>query len=170
MRKVEISPYNEQWTLMFEKEATKLREIFSLQIVAIHHIGSTSVRGLVAKPIIDIMPVVKDITLIDEYNGAMEDVGYEPKGENEISGRRYFEKGGNNRTHHVHIYQYGSLEIERHLAFRDYLLTHPDSIKAYGELKEQLARQFPYDIESYIAGKERFVSDIERQAVEWYWE
>lgn len=105
---------------MFKEEAAKLQTIFGNEIVDIHHIGSTSVPGLKAKPIIDIMPVVRDINTVDNYNIYMQEIGYEPKGENGIPKRRYFQKGGENRTHHVHIYQTGSYEIKRHLAFRDY--------------------------------------------------
>jgi GrpB-like predicted nucleotidyltransferase (UPF0157 family) len=168
MRKVTVSPYSEQWTVMFAEEAEVLRGIFGPEIVAIHHIGSTSVPGLAAKPIIDILPVVRDIGRIDAYNAKMAAAGYEPKGENGIPGRRYFQKGGDQRTHHVHVFQAGSPEIERHLAFRDYLKAHPDEAKAYGELKARLAERYPYDIESYIKGKEQRVREIERRAVRWY--
>lgn len=168
LRRVEVSPYNEQWASMFDEEADKITRIFGEQLVAIHHIGSTAVPGLEAKPIIDIMPVVKNITLVDEHNPSMQDIGYEPKGENGIPGRRYFQKGGDNRTHHVHIYQVGSPHIDRHLAFRDYLRTHPEEAKTYGHLKQQLAHQFPYDIESYIEGKEHLVLEIELKAIEWF--
>ncbi len=153
---------------MFFEEVEKLKLIFGNEIVDIHHIGSTSVPGLKAKPILDIMPVVRDIALVDKYNQEMQVIGYEPKGENGIPRRRYYQKGGENRSHHVHIYQVGSYEIKRHLAFRDYLLRHPDVKKSYGELKERLAQQFPYDIESYINGKEHLVREIEVKALNWY--
>lgn len=160
--------YNEKWALMFTEEVEKLNLIFENEIVSIHHIGSTSVPGLKAKPIIDIMVVVKDIDLVDPYNQEMWAIGYEPKGENGIPGRRYFQKGGDNRSHHVHIYQVGSYEINRHLAFRDYLRKHPDVKKSYSKLKEKLAQQFPYDIESYINGKNSLVNKIEVKALDWY--
>lgn len=168
MRKVEVMPYNDQWHTMFEEEANKLYKIFGSEIIDIHHIGSTSISGLKAKPIIDIMPVVKDINQIDEFNTSMVANGYEPKGENGISQRRYFQKGGDKRTHHVHIYQFGNAEIERHLAFRDYLLSHPYVAREYGDLKEELSNQFPYDIESYIKGKGQLILEIERKAIAWY--
>jgi GrpB-like predicted nucleotidyltransferase (UPF0157 family) len=114
------------------------------------------------------MPVVRDINRIDEFNAAMIAIGYEPKGENGISGRRYFQKGGDNRTHHVHIYESGNPEIERHLAFRNYLREHQEVAKTYGDLKEKLAKQFPYDIESYIKGKEQLVLEIQRKSISWY--
>lgn len=168
LRKVEVFSYDEKWNQMFKEEAAKLQTIFGNELVDIHHIGSTSVPCLKAKPIIDIMPVVRDINKVDKYNIFMQEIGYEPKGENGIPKRRYFQKGGENRTHHVHIYQTGSYEIKRHLAFRDYLVLHTDEMKKYADLKEELAKQFPYDIESYIDGKNYFVKDIERKSLNWY--
>ena len=168
MRKVEARDYNEKWIQMFREEAEKLNLVFGSEIIHIHHIGSTAVPGLKAKPIIDLMPVVKDISHVDQYNKKMQEIGYEPKGENAIVNRRYFQKGGNKRSHHVHIYQIGSCEITRHLAFRDYLIAHPDEMKKYGTFKHNLAHQFPYDISSYIEGKDAFVKEMERKALEWY--
>lgn len=167
MRKVEVMPFSERWSLDFEKEAAALREIFGAEIIEIHHIGSTSVHGLSAKPIIDIMPIVKDVLQVDQYNGKMVAIGYGAKGENGIAGRRYFQKGGNERTHHVHIYEVDSSEIERHLAFRDFLRVYSEKARAYGNLKEKLAQQFQFDIQSYINGKEQLTSEIEREAMEW---
>lgn len=163
-----MKPYSVKWKLDFETESKRLQVIFGSEVTDIHHIGSTSIYGLAAKPIIDMMPIVKDISQIDRFNAEMARVGYEAKGENGIPGRRYFQKGGNERTHHVHIYEEGSQDIERHLAFRDFLRSHPSIAKQYGELKEELARQFPDDIQAYIEGKAGFASEIERQAVRWY--
>lgn len=167
-RKVSVEEYSTDWKKRFDEEAILLQKVFGLETQMIHHIGSTSVNGLSAKPIIDIMPVVLDIRKIHSFTSAMKAIGYEPKGENGLPGRRYFQKGGDNRTHHVHIYEAGNPEIERHLAFRDFLRVHPNIAKEYGELKEALAKQFPYDIESYINGKEQLASEIEREALEWY--
>ena len=168
MRKVEVFSDHENWKLMFKEEARKLKSIFGKEILHIHHIGSTSVPELKAKPIIDILPVVREIHIVDNFIDEMKYIGYESKGENGITGRRYFQKGGDNRTHHVHIYQFGSYEIKRHLAFRDYLLVHPEVKDSYGQLKEKLAEKFPYDVESYISGKEPLVKEIEVKALEWY--
>ncbi|MFD0048938.1 GrpB family protein [Actinomycetes bacterium NPDC127524] len=168
MRKVNVCPYSVDWVAMFIEESKKLNQIFDNGIIEIHHIGSTSIQGLKAKPIIDIMPVVEDINVVDRFNDEMESIGYEPKGENGLPGRKYFQKGGDNRTHHVHIYEVGSYGINRHLAFRDYLRTHSDVKVRYGFLKEKLALQFPYDIESYINGKDKLVREIEKNALDWY--
>jgi len=167
LRKVEVTAYNKDWPLMYEEETVKLRKIFGAEIYKIYHIGSTSVDGLIAKPVIDIMPVVRDINRVDDFNTEMVDIGYEPKGENGLPGRRFFQKGGDDRTHHIHFYEIGNTEIERHLAFRNYLRTHPDAVKKYGSLKKELSRRFPNDIEAYICGKEHLVLEIEKQAMDW---
>jgi GrpB-like predicted nucleotidyltransferase (UPF0157 family) len=163
-----VTNYNENWVKSFKEEAKRIREVLADEIVEIYHIGSTSVPGLKAKPIIDIMPIVKDIKAVDTFNTEMTEIGFEPLGEFGISGRRYFRKGGENRTHHVHIFQFDNkYEIERHLAVRDYLRSHKKEAIEYGNLKEQLAKEFPMDIEGYIVGKDEFVKNLEQKALEW---
>lgn len=163
-----VTEYDDNWIRLFEKEATMISEIFKDELVEIHHIGSTAVPNLKAKPIIDIMPTVKDIEKVDSFNEKMIEIGYEPLGELEMKGRRYFRKGGENRTHQVHIFQYDNEnEIERHLAVRDYLKSHPEAVIEYGMLKEQLAEEFPKDIEGYSIGKNDFVKNLERRALDW---
>ncbi|ARI77807.1 GrpB family protein [Halobacillus mangrovi] len=167
MRKVEVKPYTIEWEFMFEEESKKIKGIFQEELVAIYHIGSTSVKGMKAKPIIDLMPVVKEIHRVNDYNVEMKAIGYHPKGENGIPGRRYFEKDGDDRTHHVHIYEAGNEQIERHLAFRDYLRAHSEERMEYGNLKGELAKRYPFDINAYIKGKEKLVSKIEEKAIHW---
>jgi GrpB-like predicted nucleotidyltransferase (UPF0157 family) len=167
MRKVEVVSYSIEWPARFEEESHRIRSIFGSEIIAIHHIGSTAVPNLSAKPVIDIMPVVKNIERVDDYNHAMINLGYEPRGENGLSGRRYFQKGEDQRTHHVHIYEKDNSDIDRHLVFRDYLRSHPEEAINYGSLKEGLAKEFPYDITSYIEGKEALVLEIEQKAMVW---
>src|SRR5579884_2106813 len=145
-----------------------LRGVFGDEIVEVHHIGSTSVPGLKAKPVIDLMPVVREIERVDAFNDAMAAQGYEAMGEYGIPGRRYFRKGGEERTHNVHVFQVGDPGVERHLAFRAYLVAHLEVAARYGELKAALARRFPDDIEGYMDGKDTFVKEVERQAVAWY--
>jgi hypothetical protein len=94
-------------------------------------------------------------------------LGYESRGGNGISGRRYFPKGKDKRTHHVHIYQVGNENIEKHLNFKDYLLNNPEEAKEYGELKIQLASQFPDDILKYQNGKEAFVNELVEKSLIW---
>lgn len=167
--KVEVVEYNSEWPKLYLEEAVKIKSILGSELVDIYHIGSTSVVNLKAKPIIDIMPVVKDITKVDKYNKEFEDLGYEPKGEFGMAGRRYFRKGLENRTHQIHVFEKGNFnDIERHLAVRDYLRTHPEDVFEYGKLKSRLATMFPSNIEAYCDGKDEFVKELERKALEWY--
>lgn len=164
-----VTNYNENWNKLYKQEEQKIRDIFNDELVGVYHIGSTAVPDLKAKPIIDIMPVVKNIEKVDNFNKKMIELGYEPHGELGITGRRYFRKGGENRSHQIHIFQYDNeYAIERHLAFRDYLIAHKEDMIEYGNLKEKLAQQFPKDIEGYSDGKNDFVQNLERKAIEWY--
>jgi GrpB-like predicted nucleotidyltransferase (UPF0157 family)/GNAT superfamily N-acetyltransferase len=160
-RKVEVVPYDPNWPAMFEKEAKLIRQALGDNCIAIHHIGSTSVPGLSAKPVIDILPVVKDILAVDQRTSYMESLGYEAKGENGMAFRRFFQKGTSERTHHVHVYEEGDPEVDRYLKFRNWLRSHPEDAKAYASLKASLAQKFPQDILKYCFGKDEFVASID---------
>ena len=168
MRKVEVLDYQTEWPLLFEKEKKVLHQLFQENSHVNFHIGSTAVPGLAAKPIIDLMPVVYSLHQVDTLNEEMEQLGYVLKGENGLPGRRYFEKGGDYRTHHVHLFQIGNQEIIRHLAFRDYLRAHPKEAQRYGQLKKESALQYPNDIAAYIESKMTVVKEIEQLALHWY--
>lgn len=166
---IEVVPYDPAWPEMYEEEKRLILQILGEQLIAIYHIGSTSVPGLAAKPIIDIMPVVRDVGQIDRLQPAFEAIGYEYMGELGIPGRRYLRKGGDDRTHQIHIFEESNeKDILRHLAVRDYLRLYSDARKAYGELKYKLAEQFPESIEDYCEGKDDFVKGLEVTASDWY--
>lgn len=101
--KVRVVPYNPVWKLEFKREADSIAGILGTLLVSIHHIGSTAVEGLCAKPIIDIMPVVTDVEKVDDFDESFRKLGYECMGEFGIPGRRYYRKGGDDRTHQIHI-------------------------------------------------------------------
>lgn len=168
MRQVIVTPYQSSWPDAFQEEKEQLKTIFGDRLLAVHHIGSTSVPGLSAKPILDILPVVDSLDGIEAFDAAMEQIGYEAKGEFGMSGRRYYRKGGDNRTHHIHLYADGNPEIIRHVVFRDYLRQHPEEVEAYSTIKERLAHQYPEDISAYIAGKDSFVKTMEQRALAWW--
>ena len=139
-----VTEYNPAWPGDFAREADAIRELLGENCVAIHHIGSTAVEGLAAKPIIDIMPVVRRLSAVDSAAPALKRLGYEYLGEFGIPGRRYLRKGGDERTHQVHIFAWDDAEnINRHLAVRDYLRTHPAERDAYAALKLRLSAQYP---------------------------
>ena len=163
---IQVVDYDPAWPEKFKKEAERIRWILGDCCCEIYHIGSTSVEGLSAKPIIDIMPVVKDLSATDACRAAFEKIGYEWMGEFGIAGRRYLRKGGDERTHQIHIFaQTDTYNITRHLAVRDYLRAHPDEAAAYAALKIRLAAEYPYDIEGYCDGKDAFVRALEKRAL-----
>ncbi|MCC5423939.1 GrpB family protein [Clostridium botulinum] len=151
----------------YEKEAEKIYNIMKDEIVQIHHIGSTAIKGIYAKPVIDILVEVENINNVDNYNEEMKSLGYIPKGEYGIKERRFFLKGLYNRTHHLHIFQRGNSEIERHINFRNYMIKHREEAKKYEKLKKELALKFKYDIDSYCIGKDSFIKEIDEKAKLW---
>lgn len=165
---IEVVAYNPQWKKVFEEEAVKLKTIFADNLVQIHHIGSTAVPGMAAKPTIDILIEVKDINLADQCIKKMTEIGYECWGEYNVPGRRFFLKGEEKRTHHVHTFQTGNPNITMHLHYRDYLITHPEVAKEYAKLKIQLAEKFVNDRLGYVKSKMDFVDDINVKAKEYF--
>jgi GrpB-like predicted nucleotidyltransferase (UPF0157 family) len=163
-RRVEVVFYNSNWKEMYKKESEKIKSILDDIIIDIHHIGSTAIPGIKAKPVIDILVEVKDIEEVDQYNHKMEELGYEAMGEYGIPKRRFFRKGENNRTHHIHIFQAGNEEIKRHINFKEYLIAHPDKAREYSKLKEKLANKYTYDVENYSNCKSDFIKEIDRKA------
>ncbi len=167
-RVVKVVPYDPGWIGLYESEAALLRSLFGKEVVAVHHIGSTSIPGMTAKPIIDVLLEVRDIKRVDAYNEQMRQLGYDPRGEFGLPRRRYFPKMvEGKRVVHVHSWERGDPEILRHLVFRDYLIAHPSEAAAYGSLKTELVRQYGGDNEAYIAGKHDFCVKIEGAAMAW---
>lgn len=165
--KVRLSNFDENWSKMFQMEERILNTIFGNEIIKCEHFGSTSVKGLKAKPVIDMMCIVKDIERIDSFNQQMDSLGYDIAGEWGIPGRRLFRKGGENRTHHIHFYQYDNPQINRHLIFRDYLRAHPEAVSKYSRFKDELAQRFE-DTREYSQAKKSFVQEMEKKALYWF--
>ena len=162
-RIIKVVPYDASWPIQFRQEAKKIKKALGDNCIEIHHIGSTAVLGLAAKPIIDMMPIVLDITQVDSTNTFMRSLGYVAEGEYGIPFRRYFTKGGNHRTHQAHVFELGNPAIEHHLKFRDWMRTHPEDRDAYADLKQDLARQHPHDITAYCLGKDSFIASIDKK-------
>ncbi|PYZ93022.1 hypothetical protein CR194_07430 [Salipaludibacillus keqinensis] len=167
MRKVEVVPHQKEWIALYHSEARKLKQVFGDEMVESYHIGSTAIESIYAKPVIDILIEAKNIERIDLYDYEMEQLGYVAKGENGIAGRRFFMKGGDDRTHHLHVFESENPEIQRHLLFRDFMNAHPEEAKKYSDLKRELAREFPKEIDEYIAGKHDFIQNIDEKAQSW---
>lgn len=167
--KVEVVPHDPSWRGAFETESKQIALALTENVVAIHHIGSTAIPQIHAKPIIDMLVEVKDITKVDTQTSAMEALGYEAMGEFGISGRRFFRKGNEAgiRTHHIHTFEVASPQIERHLAFRDYMISHPENAQQYSELKQELANKYLDNIQGYMDGKDGFIKAMDLKAAKW---
>ncbi len=165
-----VVPYDEAWPSLFEEERALIEGAIGPWVEEIEHVGSTAVPGLAAKPVIDIMVGVKSLddspVLIEHLAG----VGYEyvPEFERVLPFRRYFRKGrGGRRTHQIHLVERSNTEWwERHLMFRNYLRTHPETAREYGRLKDHLAERFRSDREAYTDAKTDFISEVVRRATE----
>ena len=163
---ITVLNYDPEWPLKYERERKAIAEILDGNGISIYHIGSTSVPGLAAKPIIDMMAVVRSLEKVDDAREKFSELGYEYLGEFGIAGRRYFRKGGDERTHQIHIFQADDWNnIGRHLAFRDYMRTHEKERAEYAKIKTALAQRFPYDIDGYCDGKDAFVRELEKRAL-----
>jgi GrpB-like predicted nucleotidyltransferase (UPF0157 family)/RimJ/RimL family protein N-acetyltransferase len=168
-QRVHLVPHDPQWAAEFDRESSLVTNAFGDLLVAIHHIGSTAIPGISAKPIIDMLAVVSEVALLDANESPIKALGYEVLGEFGITGRRYFRKDDHNgnRTHQIHAFQTGSPQIERHLAFRDFMRVHPDNANQYDALKRRLAEQSPADISRYTDGKDAFISEMDAKAASW---
>ena len=164
-----LAPHNEAWAAAFEAESSALISALMGVRIALHHIGSTAIPGIVAKPVIDMLGIVASVTELDEHAHNLTGLGYEAMGEFGIAGRRYFRKNAvdGTRTHQLHAFANGSPEIHRHLDFRDYLRAFPREAEAYMALKQRLAASCGGDIRAYSEGKTEFIRGAERRAAAW---
>jgi GrpB-like predicted nucleotidyltransferase (UPF0157 family) len=154
---------------MAAEEAELLKNSLPEIILQVYHIGSTSIPTIKAKPILDFVLVVDDLERFDQEADQLKELGYTAKGERGISGRRFFSKDTDGaRSHHLHAFEQGHSEIERHLLFRDYLRTHPEAARRYQELKEELAQRFPNRSGNYTEAKSDFILSMDEVARYWH--
>jgi GrpB-like predicted nucleotidyltransferase (UPF0157 family) len=163
-RPIVLVAHDARWAGLFAAEQAAILGACGGLIRAVHHVGSTSIPGIAAKPVIDIMPVLARHEDGFACIEAMQGLGYESRGEAGIRDRHYFRKG-DPRSHHVHMFAEGHPEIGRHLRFRDFLRTHPDEARAYEALKRELAARFIDDVGAYSDAKDDFCNRIDRLAL-----
>jgi GrpB-like predicted nucleotidyltransferase (UPF0157 family) len=167
-RHVEVVDYKYDWQHKFAIERDELKKIIINNTHIIEHIGSTSVIGLCAKPIIDILVEVSSLEKLDKLNHSFTAFDYIVKGENGIPGRRYFQKGGNKRSHHIHAFKTGDFNLIRHRAFKTYLIKYPTIAKEYGQIKHSAALNCNDNISHYMILKNDFILKHEPLAVNEY--
>jgi GrpB-like predicted nucleotidyltransferase (UPF0157 family) len=165
---VVLEPFNSQWQQLASAEADQIAGSLPGEVLEAHHIGSTAIPGIKAKPIINFILVVRDLNSLDVHAYRLERLGYAPRGEHGIPGRRYLTKTTNGlRSYHLHAFQAGDPQVQRHILFRDYLRANSESAQEYNRLKEELARRFPNDRGAYTEGKTGFIQGIDEKAKLW---
>ncbi len=156
-----IVAYDPTWPEQYEAERARVEAALGDLVLAIHHIGSTAVPGLPAKPTIDILVELRTLDLPEDRVATMERFGFEYRGEYGIPGRRYFSDG---HSRHVHAFLADNPEVQRHLLFRDYLRAHPADAARYAALKRDLAERYKDDHAGYTEAKAPFIEAVIERA------
>ena len=163
-KKVIVLPYNPAWRIAFVQIKAELEDALGDRIIGIEHVGSTSVEGMSAKPIIDIDVVIPDYTVFDEVVRALAGIGYTHEGDLGIKDREAFKYTDKPHLlkHHLYVCPQNSAELHRHTTFRDFLRGNPDAVKQYSTVKETAAALFPDDIDGYINYKSPCIEELYR--------
>lgn len=164
-KNVIVLPYDSNWKDAFHTISIQIQAALDDTALRIEHVGSTSVEGLASKPIIDIDVVIQDYSVFDDIVGRLLNIGYHHEGNLGIPGREAFAYEGkyNLQEHHLYVCPQNSLELKRHIAFRDYLRSNPEAVREYSRIKIQGASLYPNDIEMYIQHKSEFIEAIYKE-------
>jgi GrpB-like predicted nucleotidyltransferase (UPF0157 family) len=167
---VELSPHRAEWADMAEAESARLKTVLGDNLIAVHHVGSTAIPGIMAKAIVDLMPMVRDLAALDARESAVRDLGYKWHGEFGLEGRRFCTKADpktGKRIFQLHFFEEGNVNARNMLAFRDYLRAHPFIAKAYEMEKLRAASLQPNDTTLYNAEKNDWIKRTQTDALAW---
>ncbi len=164
---VSLVAYQPEWANAFEKEKKQLQGVLGAYVSGIEHVGSTSVSGLAAKPIIDMVAAVDDLSVYKQFIEPLTVLGYEFMPERVFTDRVFFPKGPReNRTHHLSLVVKNSEGWEKTIAFRDYLRNNASARSKYQALKTELAAKYPNDRASYTKAKEQLIEQLLKEALQ----
>ena len=163
---VTIQHYDPLWPQQFETLRSRIAAVLGVLAAAIEHVGSTAVPGLSAKPVIDIDILLQSASDLALVINRLSSLGYDHRGNLGIAGREAFRTPPHGFAHHLYVCPPGSEEYKRHLAFRNYLRTHPEDAYAYDTLKRHLADKFRADRDSYTLAKSKFITEILRRTLQ----
>ncbi len=164
---VAVEPHKDEWEIFARQTIAQLKEILQDVMVNAQHIGSTAVRGICAKPIIDIVVCVADFDQILALNDVLAENGFIFRGQDHPGQYLYVCGDGDFRTHHIHVVIYDSEAWKNYVDMRDYLNCHPEEARAYSELKQSLAKRYPEDRQTYTAMKSEMIREILTKARHW---
>jgi GrpB-like predicted nucleotidyltransferase (UPF0157 family) len=158
---VQIVPYTPLWATIFQEESSRLAQALGSLAVDIQHIGSTSVPGLAAKPILDMGVAVATEADVAACVPLLESLGYTYRGNRGASEGYFFDQGSEQQlTHYLHMLLISNPSWQNYLRFRDYLIAHPAARDQYMQLKQELALQYPTDRAAYTAAKAQFIQQV----------
>ena len=167
---IELVQSNERWAADAAREAERLTAALGPTVLRVEHIGSTSIPRIVAKPVVDLLPIVASLAEADARSQEVVALGYQWRGEFGISGRRYCtydDVATGQRRFNVHIFHVDSPDVERHLVFRDYLRVHREEARAYEMVKRRAATMHPDDLRTYSDAKTDWIRACEQRAAAW---
>lgn len=159
---VKVVPYDPEWKNEFLKIKAMIIDCAGDLILGVDHVGSTAVKGLASKPIIDIDVVIDSYDIFPSVKNRLSEIGFEHEGNLGVEGREAFKRTfiDDFMPYHLYVCPKDGKGYLEHIAFRDYLRNRPDAVKAYGDLKMRLAEQFKTDITAYVDAKHKFVQDV----------
>jgi len=164
---VELIEHCEDWKVYARNEIACLKGILDEYSIDIQHVGSTSIYGIHAKPIIDIAVGVADFENAEMFTQRLSKHGYVYADEDTPEKMLFLKCEGEKKTHHIHFVKYGGREWNDYINFRDYLNFHPEKAMQYDTLKLQLCRQFSQERAQYTAGKHALISQLLAEARLW---
>ena len=166
---VELDEFSTGWASEYEQEAKLLKEVLGDKLLEIHHVGSTSIKGLKAKPVIDILVAIEDLDNISSIEEMLKDYDYSNRGHQGVEDRYFFAKGPEEaRTHYIHFVEPKNNTYYNLVLFKKYLLEHEEYIQKYCDLKQELASKYSDDRKKYTAGKSEFISSVIKLARDEY--
>jgi GrpB-like predicted nucleotidyltransferase (UPF0157 family) len=168
---IELVPHRAEWVETARRESARLKDALGGMLITVHHIGSTAIPGIRAKPIVDLIPLVTSVAALDGAAPRLETLGYEYLGEFGLPGRRYcrlIDPVTGKRKFQLHCFQPDAAEFPRHLAFRDYLRAHPAVAKEYEAEKIRAAALHPNNVLAYNGEKSDWIQRAQADALAWW--